>query len=126
MAKQAKQKLKLIRVRDILLENTDSEHTISVARIISLLAESGIDAYLIPSDDDHASEYVNDHFKSREWISVLCSTSLQEWSLKIRTFKEAMAFSGSFPAAISAFLMPSRKIPRSWSVCSSVARTFSE
>ena len=44
MAKQAKQKLKLIRVRDILLENTDSEHTISVARIISLLSEYGIDA----------------------------------------------------------------------------------
>ena len=33
------------------------------------MAESSIDAYLIPSDDDHASEYVNDHFKCREWIS---------------------------------------------------------
>ena len=30
---------------------------------------AGIDAYLVPSDDDHASEYVNDHFKGREWIS---------------------------------------------------------
>ena len=33
------------------------------------MKKAGIDAYLIPSDDDHASEYVNDHFKVREWIS---------------------------------------------------------
>lgn len=33
------------------------------------MKQAGIDAYLIPSDDDHASEYVNDHFKVREWIS---------------------------------------------------------
>ena len=44
MAKQAKQKLKLIRVRDILLENTDADHTISVAKIISILSEYGIEA----------------------------------------------------------------------------------
>ena len=40
-----------------------------VSKLRRLMAENGIDAYLIPSDDDHASEYVNDHFKSREWIS---------------------------------------------------------
>ncbi|MBR2548100.1 MAG: aminopeptidase P family protein [Eubacterium sp.] len=34
-----------------------------------LMKDNGIDAYLVPSDDDHASEYVNDHFKSREWIT---------------------------------------------------------
>ncbi len=28
-----------------------------------------IDAYLIPSEDDHASEYVNDHFRCIEWIT---------------------------------------------------------
>ncbi len=44
MAKQAKQKLKLIRVRDILLENTDNEHSITVGEIISRLSDYGIDA----------------------------------------------------------------------------------
>lgn len=44
MAKKAKQKLKLIRVRDILLENTDDAHPITVAEIIERLAEYGIDA----------------------------------------------------------------------------------
>ena len=29
----------------------------------------GIDAYLIMSDDFHASEYVGDHFKCREYVS---------------------------------------------------------
>ena len=33
------------------------------------MRKNGIDAYLVPSDDDHASEYVNDHFKCREWIT---------------------------------------------------------
>lgn len=44
MARSQGQKLKLIRVRDILLENTDSDHAISVQRIIELLAGYGIDA----------------------------------------------------------------------------------
>ena len=35
----------------------------------AVMEADGIDAYLIPSDDDHASEYVNDHFKFREWIT---------------------------------------------------------
>ena len=35
----------------------------------AVMETNGIDAYLIPSDDDHASEYVNDHFKFREWIT---------------------------------------------------------
>ncbi|MBR3147430.1 MAG: aminopeptidase P family protein [Eubacterium sp.] len=40
-----------------------------ITELRKLMAEYGIGAYLIPSDDDHASEYVNDHFKCREWIS---------------------------------------------------------
>ena len=34
-----------------------------------LMAENGIDVYIIPSGDPHLSEYVADHFKAREWIS---------------------------------------------------------
>lgn len=33
------------------------------------MKKEGIDAYMVPSGDDHASEYVNDHFKCREYVS---------------------------------------------------------
>lgn len=35
----------------------------------SLLVKNKIDAYIIPSNDPHFSEYVADRWKSREWIS---------------------------------------------------------
>jgi len=33
------------------------------------MAGAGIDAYLVPSQDPHQSEYVADHWKARAWIS---------------------------------------------------------
>jgi len=33
------------------------------------MADNGIDAYIIPSNDSHQSEYVAAHWNSREWIS---------------------------------------------------------
>ena len=33
------------------------------------MAEAGVDAYLIPTDDFHGSEYVGDHFKCRAYVS---------------------------------------------------------
>ncbi len=33
------------------------------------MKENKLDAYVIPSSDAHQSEYVNEHWKSREWIS---------------------------------------------------------
>lgn len=33
------------------------------------MQKHGLDAYIIPSNDTHQSEYVADHWKSREWIS---------------------------------------------------------
>lgn len=33
------------------------------------MRESGIDAYLVPTDDFHASEYVGDYFKCRKYIT---------------------------------------------------------
>ena len=33
------------------------------------MEEYGVDVYLIVSDDFHASEYVGDYFKCREYIS---------------------------------------------------------
>jgi len=35
----------------------------------ALMRENGIDAYMIPSDDFHGSEYVGDYFKCREFVT---------------------------------------------------------
>ncbi len=40
-----------------------------LAALRSLMQEKGMDAYLIPTDDFHASEYVGDHFKCREYMT---------------------------------------------------------
>ena len=40
-----------------------------VAAIRAAMKERNLDAYIIPSSDPHQSEYVADHWKSREWIS---------------------------------------------------------
>ncbi|MCL1878200.1 MAG: aminopeptidase P family N-terminal domain-containing protein, partial [Defluviitaleaceae bacterium] len=34
-----------------------------------LMTERGLDAYIIPSGDAHASEYVADFWRARQWIS---------------------------------------------------------
>lgn len=34
-----------------------------------LMREKKIDAYLVPTDDFHASEYVGDYFKCRKYIT---------------------------------------------------------
>ena len=34
-----------------------------------LMKERKIDAYLVPTDDFHASEYVGDYFKCRKYIT---------------------------------------------------------
>lgn len=39
------------------------------AALHELMAKKGVDAYIILTDDFHASEYVNDYFKCREYIS---------------------------------------------------------
>lgn len=38
-------------------------------RLRHTMQEEGLDAFLIPSNDPHQSEYVADHWKAREWIS---------------------------------------------------------
>ena len=34
-----------------------------------LMKKRGVDAYLVPTDDFHASEYVGDYFKCRKYIT---------------------------------------------------------
>ncbi len=40
-----------------------------ILSIRKLMEQEGIDAYIIPSSDPHQSEYVCEHWKSRQWIS---------------------------------------------------------
>lgn len=40
-----------------------------ISKLREILIEKSIDAYIIPSSDDHQSEYVGEYFKSRQWIS---------------------------------------------------------
>lgn len=46
-----------------------------IVELRKLMAEKGIDAYYVPSGDYHSSEYVNDYFKSREFMSNLTGES---------------------------------------------------
>ena len=40
-----------------------------IAKLRALMAEKGIDAYVVPTADFHQSEYVGEHFKARKFIS---------------------------------------------------------
>lgn len=40
-----------------------------LTKLRSRMKEAGIDVYIIPTTDYHGSEYVNDYFKCREYIS---------------------------------------------------------
>lgn len=51
------------------MEFINEEIRSRISKLRDEMKKAGIDAYLVPSDDDHASEYVNDHFKCREWIT---------------------------------------------------------
>ena len=45
-----------------------------IAKLRALMAEKGIDAYVVPPADFHQSEYVGEHFKARKYITG-CSGS---------------------------------------------------
>ena len=40
-----------------------------LGRLRQAMQDEGLDAYLIPSNDPHQSEYVAEHWKARQWIS---------------------------------------------------------
>ncbi len=50
-----------------------------------LMKENNIDVYYVPSDDDHMSEYVGDHFKCREFITGFTGSA----GVAVITLKEA-------------------------------------
>lgn len=47
----------------------ERQATRRIAKLREKMKEYGIDAYIIVSDDFHASEYVCDYFKCREYVS---------------------------------------------------------
>lgn len=60
-----------------------------ISALRSLMEEKGYDAYLIPTDDNHQSEYVGEHFKARAFITgftgsagtaVITKTSAGLWT----------------------------------------------
>mgnify|MGYP000538580448 CR=1 FL=1 len=40
-----------------------------IAALRARMKETGIDAYLIPTDDFHGSEYVGEYFKCRKYLT---------------------------------------------------------
>ena len=40
-----------------------------ITALREVMAEKKIDAYLVPTDDFHASEYVGEYFKCRKYIT---------------------------------------------------------
>ena len=40
-----------------------------ILKLRQLMAKNNVDAYIVPSQDPHLTEYVGDHFKCRAWIS---------------------------------------------------------
>ena len=46
-----------------------------IVELRQLMAEKGIDAYYVPSGDFHSSEYVNDYFKARAFMTNLTGES---------------------------------------------------
>lgn len=56
-----------------------------IAALRSLMAEKGYDAYLIPTDDNHQSEYVGEHFKARAFITGFTGSA----GTAVITMKEA-------------------------------------
>ena len=46
-----------------------------IVELRQLMAEKGIDAYYVPSGDFHSSEYVNDYFKARTFMTNLTGES---------------------------------------------------
>ena len=40
-----------------------------IQKLRELMKERGIDAYIIPSADNHQSEYVGEYFKAREYMT---------------------------------------------------------
>lgn len=60
-----------------------------IAKLRALMAEKGIDAYVVPTADFHQSEYVGEHFKARKFITgfsgsygtaVICKDDAGLWT----------------------------------------------
>ena len=48
-------------------------------KLRQLMSDAGIDYYVIPTDDFHASEYVGDYFQAREYVSGFLEVREHFW-----------------------------------------------
>ena len=55
-----------------------------LAKLRECMDKRNFDAYIIPTDDFHASEYVGDYFKSREFMSGFTGSAGTLVVLKIK------------------------------------------
>ena len=51
------------------MKKADNEIKTRIEKLRGLMREQGLNAYIIPTTDFHGSEYVNDYFKAREFMS---------------------------------------------------------
>jgi len=49
--------------------NYNMNNSLGLSALRAVMKKNLIDVYIIPSSDPHQSEYVTDHWKTREWIS---------------------------------------------------------
>lgn len=59
--------IKRLQIAALRVKTNDSKERIAALR--ARMKETGIDAYLIPTDDFHGSEYVGEYFKCRKYIT---------------------------------------------------------
>ena len=59
--------IKRLQIAALRVKTNDSKERITALR--ARMKETGIDAYLIPTDDFHGSEYVGEYFKCRKYIT---------------------------------------------------------
>ena len=57
-----------------------------IIEIRKVMRKTGIDAYLVPTTDYHGSEYVNDFFKERQFLSGFTGSA----GTLVVTFDEAL------------------------------------
>ena len=64
-----------------------------VAALHARMKETGIDAYLIPTDDFHGSEYVGEYFKCRKYITGFTGSAGISQDISDRRMTDGILFS---------------------------------
>lgn len=91
-----------------------------IAALRGMMDEMGIDAYVVPTDDFHQSEYVGEHFKARKFISgfsgsygtvVICKEDAGLWTDGRYFFQAEHELEGSGIRLMKLFVGDTPSIP---------------